>query len=90
MSLKSIVKCFTKEQTNWPNIKGFIGECIGSDNKIYEAFFTTTEKDLIMEFKHLKYKLSQREIDKLKTLIEDYGQEKYEAGSFEAEQTEDI
>ena len=38
-----------------------------------------------MKFKMLKDKLTNREIDSLKDLIESYGEEKYEEGVFEGE-----
>jgi hypothetical protein len=81
MSIKSKVKEFLRDEVVFPNKTVVVGECLDTDNSTYEAHFTKTEYELIMLLKLSNIKGST--LDKLTTLIEDYGQEKWEEGNDE-------
>lgn len=75
------IKALKKDTTIWPNKPAVVADVIGSDNKIYETTITKAEAEMLLFLKcHVKGKLSEREMDKLIDLIEEYGQEKYSEG----------
>jgi hypothetical protein len=73
-----------KDVTIYPNTPGYLVEVLADDNSRYEATKPKAEVDLELYIKLLKNKLTSKEIDKLKSLISDFGDLRYEEGDFNA------
>lgn len=74
------IKTLKQNITIWPNTAAVLVDVIGSDNKVYEATITKAEAELLLYLKDLRSKLSEREMNKLIDLIEEFGQEQYSIG----------
>lgn len=74
------IKTLKKDVTLYPNTPAVLVDVIGADNKVYEATITKAEAEMLLYLKGLRNKLSEKEMNKLIDLIEDYGQEQYSIG----------
>lgn len=68
------------DTTIYPSTPAYKCDMLDSDNKHYEASISVNEVNLVLYLKNLKYKLNSTEINRLISLIEEYGQEKYSEG----------
>lgn len=60
-------------------------EIINSDNTKSEITIRKEEADLALYLKTIRHKLASHELDRIVSLIEDYGSMKYEEGSNDSE-----
>lgn len=71
-----------ERQQHYPDIKPEHFNCkmLANNNQQYYADLHETEVELHKFFLEIKHKLNQSELSKLKVLIDNYGQRKYEEG----------
>jgi sulfur relay (sulfurtransferase) DsrC/TusE family protein len=86
MSLSPIKKVLG-ETTNWPNRKMVKVEKVSSNGNTYEATISPKELELIklLNYFKKKYQISNGEVNLLRDMIEEYGQDQYSLGSDEVQ-----